>query len=30
MVTRTEDYYSDHDGGTFAPIELKVTSLAPI
>ena len=21
MVTLTEDYYSDHDGGTFAPIE---------
>jgi sugar lactone lactonase YvrE len=21
MVTRTEDYHSDHDGGTFAPIE---------
>src|SRR3982074_20294 len=21
MVTSTEDYYSDHDGGTFAPIE---------
>ena len=21
IVTRTEDYYSDHDGGTFAPIE---------
>src|SRR5260221_12372625 len=21
MVTQTEDYYSDHDGGKFAPIE---------
>ena len=21
MVTPTEDYYSDHDGGKFAPIE---------
>ena len=21
MVTPTEDYYSDHDGGSFAPIE---------
>ncbi len=21
MVTQTEDYYPDHDGGTFAPIE---------
>ena len=21
MTTPTEDYYSDHDGGTFAPIE---------
>ena len=26
MVTPTEDYYPDHDGGTFTPIESTVAT----